>query len=266
MTLARLCLKMSITSLKGQMQYRLSFLLDVIFGLFVQASGLLFVAIVLSQFDSMAGWMGWEIALIYGMRLTAHGIWTFCANQMYRFDQIIQNGEWDRYLLRPIPVWSQFMFSQMRLPVIIDLLLGITTLSVAIYHLDIDWAFPRVAFLVVSIMAGAMLDGGIQLFLASFTFKFMETLPIRVVFDQAQDRFANFPMTIYERPLQVLLTWVVPLAFMAWIPAAMILGKSDTLPIPTIVGYAAPIVGVAVFFMSVSAFKNQSRGYQSSGS
>lgn len=266
MTLPRLCMRMMGASLRGQMQYRLSFVLDVIFGLFIQGFGLLFVAIVLLQFDSVAGWHAWEVALIYGIRLTAHGLWTLCANQMHRFDQIVQNGEWDRYLIRPIPVWAQFMFSQMRLTVIIDVLLGVTTLVVAIANLNIDWSIAKVLFLVAAIVGGAALDGGIQLFWAGFTFRYMETLPIRVVFDQMQDRFANFPMNVFDRPLRLVLTWAIPLAFMAWVPASVVLGVEERVPVPIWIALGSPLVGAIVFGGSLALFRALAQQYQSSGS
>jgi len=55
-------------------------------------------------------------------------------------------------------------------------------------------------------------------------------------------------------------------AFVAWLPATVLLDKTDTLPVPAWVAWCSPLVGVAAISVAVWVFLRESRQYQSSGS
>ena len=53
------------------------------------------------------------------------------------------------------------------------------------------------------------------------------------------------------------------MAFMAYLPAATLLGRETYLP--SWAGWLAPVVGIALFALALWAFTRASRRYQSSG-
>ena len=263
MTVLRFCVRAALTSIRGEMQYRANFILSVVFGLLFQTIGFVSVAVILSRFDEVGGWSLWEVAFLYGLRLSAHGLWLVSGNQISRFDQMIQHGEWDRYLLRPVPLWAQLVCINFRLPPFADMLSGIALLIVAANKIDISLDAARFAFLVLAIASGAMIDGGLQVLAASFAFRHLESMPIRVILDDFQWRFGSYPLDIFRAPIRLSLTWIVPVAFMAWIPASLLLGKP--LPFPDILGWLTPVVGVIVWSIALTVFRAQSRHYASTG-
>ena len=265
MTLLTICWHTSLASIRGEMQYRASFVMSLLFGFLFQSVGFIFVAVVLTQFDAVAGWSLWEVGLLYGIRLTAHGLWTVSMNQLFRFDRMVQEGTWDRYLIRPMPIWAQLMFTQFRIPPLGDLASGLILLIAALAQVDIAWTPTLVLFLPLAIVGGAMIDGAFQLGTAAFAFRFMDTLPLRIVFDDFQGRFASYPMTIFDRPMRAFLTWIVPMAFMAWIPATILLHRTAELPFPAWVAWLAPVIGMALMTGAVMLFRHESRSYQSAG-
>ena len=52
--------------------------------------------------------------------------------------------------------------------------------------------------------------------------------------------FAKYPLSAYTRPIQFVLTWLIPLAFISYYPAAVLLGKPLAQPW---IGYLAPLAG-----------------------
>lgn len=265
MTLLSICWHTSLASIRGEMQYRASFIMSLLFGFLFQSIGFIFVAVVLTQFDAVVGWGLWEVGLLYGIRLTAHGLWTISMNQLFRFDRMVQEGTWDRYLIRPLPLWSQLMFTQFRIPPLGDFFSGVVVLVASLWRVDIDWSPSFLLFLPLAIVGGAMIDGAFQLGGAAFAFRFMDTLPLRIVFDDLQGRFASYPMTIFDRPMQVFLTWFVPMAFMAWIPATVLLGRTAELPFPGWVAWLSPVIGLTLMTLAALLFRRESRFYQSAG-
>lgn len=265
MSLLSICWQTSLTSIRGEMQYRASFVMTLLFGLLFQSIGFIFVAIILTQFDAVRGWGLWEVGLLYGIRLSAHGLWTVAMNQLFRFDSIIKEGIWDRYLIRPLPLWSQLMFSNFRIPPLGDFASGMILLVAALINVDITWTPAFVLFLPLAIIGGAMIDGAFQLGSAAFAFRYLETLPLRIVFDDLQGRFGSYPMSIFDRPMQMVLTWFIPMAFMARIPSTVLLDRTGELPFPGWVAWLSPVLGGTLMTLAVLLFRRQSRFYQSSG-
>jgi ABC-2 type transport system permease protein len=265
MTLFSICWHNMLASVRGEMQYRASFIMSLLFGFLFQTVGFIFVAVILTRFEAVGGWGLWEVGVLYGIRLSAHGLWVVSVNQLFRFDQIVQEGEWDRFLIRPVPIWAQLMFTQFRIPPLGDLISGLFLLGLALPRVPIDWNPALVGFLALAIIGGALIDGAFQLGSAAFAFRFLMTLPLRIVFDDLQGRFGSYPASIYDRPLRAFMTWIVPMAFMAWVPATVLLGRTPELPFPAWVAWASPLVGFALISGAVWLFVSQSRHYQSAG-
>lgn len=258
-----LCWSLIRASVRGQMQYRLSFLLDVLGGMFFQGIGIVFVWALLSQFQAVGGWALAEVAMLYGFRLTAHGLYMVPFSQVYSIDQTVRDGTWDRFLVRPMPAFLQLMFSAMRVTVIGDLVGGLAILIAAMSRLDIDWTPEKAAMLVLGLLGGAMVDGAFQIGSASFTFRFLDTMPLRIIFDDTFSRFGNYPLSMMNRGAQMFLTWIVPMAFIAYLPVASILGKRTIFP--GWLGWLAFPMGALFFAAAVWLFLRSSRNYQSSG-
>jgi ABC-2 type transport system permease protein len=168
-------------------------------------------------------------------------------------------------LLRPIPALLQLMFSQFRVPVLGDLLGGSVLLGIGLAIVDIDWSVVKVVFLIAALFGGAALDGAFQLGPAALTFRYLDSMPLRVIFDSMFMRFGGYPIPIFDRPARMLVTYLVPLAFMAWVPATILLDKTGELPFATWIAWCSPVIGVVLFAVAVWVFLHESRHYQSAG-
>jgi ABC-2 type transport system permease protein len=258
-----ICWSLVLASIRGQMQYRMSFLMEVLAGMTFQAMGFVFVWAILSRFEALGGWSLEEIAFLYGMRLTAHGLYLLFFSRVFAIDRMVREGEYDRFLLRPIPSMLQLMFGSFRIAVIGDFLGGIIILGAALTRVDIEWTPAKVVLFASAIVGGGMIDGAFQIGSAALTFRFLDSWPLRVTFDDIFSNFGNYPASILERPARSFLTFIVPMAFMAYLPAALLLGRDTYLP--SWAGWLAPFVGAAAFALALWIFTRASRGYQSSG-
>ena len=63
----------------------------------------------------------------------------------------------------------------------------------------------------------------------------------------------------------ILLTFALPVAFVAYLPASVILDRTDGLHVAPWLAIAAPLVGVGLFLIALRIWNRQSRHYQSSG-
>lgn len=109
---------------RGQMQYRMNFVLQVTFGLGYQGTGFVFNWVVLDRFQALAGWSLGQIAFLYGLRLTTHGLFVILFGRLSALDQQVREGKFDRYLIRPLPPLLQVMATEVRVSAIGDALGG----------------------------------------------------------------------------------------------------------------------------------------------
>lgn len=265
-TTASLCWALIDASIRGQMQYRLNFLTEVGFGLVFQSIGFVFIWVVLGQFQAIKGWSLNEVTLLYGMRVTSHALWLLLFSRLEAIDEMVQQGEYDRMLLRPMPAMLQLMFGSFRVAVLGDLIGGLLLLTVALAIVEIEWTTAKVVFLIASLIGGAMLDGAFQLGPSSLTFRFLDSWPARLMFDTVFTQFGGFPLTILDRAARSFLTFFVPLAFMAWVPTTVLLERTEELPFPAPIAWASPAVGATLLTLAFWLFRRESRHYQSAGS
>ena len=258
-----ICWSLIRASVRGQMQYRMSFLIEIAAGMAYQAVGFLFIWAILARFEALGGWTLPEIALLYGMRLTGHGVYLLFFSNVFRIDDFVREGGYDRFLVRPIPPLLQLMFSTFRVTVVGDFVGGVVILGAALTQVEIAWSPAQVLLLVLALIGGALIDGAFQIGPSALTFRFMESWPLRVIFDDIFSRFGNYPTSILDRPVRNVLTFIIPMAFMAYLPAATLLERETYLP--SWAGWLAPVVGVMAFGVALWVFARASRGYQSSG-
>ncbi len=266
MRLAALCWELMTASIRGQMQYRLNFLIDVAFGLVFSTVGFVFIWVVLGRFEAIGGWTLADVALLYGLRLTSHGLWTVNFSRLYAIDRLVRDGEFDRMLIRPMPMLPQLMYGSFRMATLGDLLGGVVILGVALTQVSIDWSAGKLVLLACALVGGAMLDGAFQLGPAAMTFRMLMSMPVRGLFDDIFGRFSGYPTSIFDRGARFLLMWIVPVAFVAWVPAMVLLDRTGELPFPAWLAWCSPLAGVLCIAVAAWLFVRESRNYQSSGS
>ena len=98
---AQIYLRYIGVSIRGQMQFRASFIMESI-GQFA-FSGVIFLGIVVlfSRFDNLQGWSLPEVAFLYGLVNMAFAIADAACVGFDHFGTMVRSGDFDRLLLRP---------------------------------------------------------------------------------------------------------------------------------------------------------------------
>jgi ABC-2 type transport system permease protein len=260
------CLAFAGAAIRGDMQHRFAFLTEVMFGLVFNSLGYLFVFVVLNQFDAVDGWTLADVTLLYGIRLAGHGLCALAFANSYAIDNYVQQGEWDRLLIRPVPAFLQMMFLHFRVAVFGDALVGVAVLGMGLYLADIAWTPLKLVFLVAAVIGSGAIDAASQIGPGALAFRFFDSQAIRGNFANLFTQFGGYPLSILNTGSVYLLTYVIPLAFVAWVPGAVLLGRTDELPMPPWLAWSSPLIGVVLLWLAVRCFLRESRHYQSAGS
>lgn len=251
--------------LRTELQYRANFVFGILGGLALQGAGLAVIGTILARFQTIGGWSLPELMLLYGMRLTSHGLWTLPCSNLMAVDTAVREAEFDRYLTRPVSPFVQLITRRLPVTTISDLAGGLAILCVALATTHLHWTPARVLLLVLALVGGALIELSGQTAIAGLAFRMLSTTSLKFTFDDVFGTFGNYPTKIFGPAARWALTVVLPLAFASYFPATVLLGRTGELWIPAWLASLAPAVGAALFVAAYRFWRGQLRHYASSG-
>lgn len=231
----------------------------------IQGTQLAFISVLLGAFGAIAGWGVGEVAFLYGLRLTAHGVCTINFGQHRGSAQAIRNGDWDRFLLRPAGPLMQLLTRHFNPGTIGDLVLGLAILVTAATLIEVQWSIGKLLFLALAALGGGLVEAGLQIALSALDFRWGPLVRIKDMVDRILTDFGAYPMTIFGAAGTWLLTFLIPLAFMAYLPTTVLLGRTEELVIPVWMAQLSPLAGPVLLLLAVAFFRYMSRFYASPG-
>lgn len=258
-------LDLAAAAFRSRMQYRVNFATMVIFGLVYQTTGFVFIWVLLTRFQAIAGWTLGEIAFLYGLRLLAHALYGVLLGGTSRVGQMVRQGEFDRYLVRPLSPYLQAISINLPSSSFGDLLGGALLFAAANAMVEIDWSPMSVGYLLLALAGATLIEAALALVVTAMSFRFLETGALRFFIDDLFNQFGNYPTRIFGGLTQALLTWVVPVAFVAYFPASVLLARTEELSVNTTIAYAAPLVGFVWFAFAQWVWRHEMRLYKSAG-
>lgn len=248
------------------MAYRASFVMTT-FGNFA-ATGFDFVAIMLmfAHVDELGGYTLPEIALLYGASGTAFGLADLVLGSMDRLGRRVRDGTLDTLLVRPVPVLAQVAADRFALRRLGRITQGLLVFGYALAALDIDWTPLRVAMVPLMLLTGAAIFGAVFVCGAAFQFFAQDAAEVQSSFTYGGNTLLQYPPTIFAKDLVRGVTFVVPLAFVNWLPALYVLGRDYPLGLPEWVAFLPPVVAAVCWVIAGTAWRAGLRSYRSTGS
>ncbi|MEU7105527.1 ABC transporter permease [Streptomyces sp. NPDC046215] len=251
---------------RSTMAYRLSFVLTAL-GNFA-ASALDFVAIVLmfSHIDALGGFSLAEIALLYGATSTSLGLADLALGTMDKIGQRVRDGTLDTLLVRPAPVLAQVAADRFALRRLGRISQGVLILGWGLARVDVAWTVPKALFVVVMVFTGALIFTSVFIAGAAFQFWATDAAQVQNSFTYGGSVMLQYPPTVFAEELVRGVTFVVPLAFVNWLPALRLLGREDSLGLPDWVDFCGPAVAVVMLTGAGLVWRAGLRSYRSTGS
>ena len=253
-------------SLRGQMQYRVSFILGTLGQLL--GTGVEFVGILalFDRFESLSQWSLAEVAFFYGLVNVAFAFTDSLSRGFDHVGDLVRTGEFDRMLLRPRSTVLQLIGREFTLKRLGRLLQGGGVLLWATLYLDIVWSLPVIALTAVTVFCGACFFLGLFINIGTVSFWTTETLELMNVLTYGGIEASKYPLSIYHAWFRRFFTMVIPMGCVTYFPVLAILGRSDPLGTSLAFQYAAPLVGLLYFVLSLFIWRLGLRYYRSTGS
>ena len=252
--------------IRSTMAYRASFAMTV-FGNFA-GTALDFVAILLmfSRVDELGGYSLGEVAFLYGLSSAAFGLTDLALGSVDRLGQRVRDGTLDTLLVRPAPVLAQVAADRFALRRLGRITQGLLVLGYALFVVDISWTPLKVLMMPVMVVSGAAIFASVFVAGAAFQFVAQDASQVQNSFTYGGTTLLQYPPTVFAKDLVRGVTFVVPLAFVNWVPALYVLDLPYPLDLPEWVAFLPPLVAVVCCALSGVAWRAGLRSYRSTGS
>lgn len=261
----RVCRALLGAAVRSAAQYRGNLVLMVVMGVAYQGSGFAFIAVVLSRYPEIGGWTFREVALIYGLRLMAHALYNIPLQVLWYQEDMIRDGSFDRFLLRPLHPFLQLLTSRVSVNAAGDALIALAVFVYAASIADVAWTPLAVLYIALALIGGALIEGAVQVMITAASFRTVQVWPARFFADNVILSFGSYPLSVFGGALQWVVTWLLPIAFIAYVPADAVLERDGGLTVTSAAAWLAPLVGLVWFWAAYRLWRRQLDRYSSTG-
>jgi ABC-2 type transport system permease protein len=250
----------------AQMQYRVSFALQALGQFLATFTDFALVLLLFQRFPSVAGWSLGEVTFLYGLGGLAFGFSDLICGGFDGLSKMIKLGTFDRVLTRPVGTFAQVLSSDLQIRRFGRIFQGVVTLGLALSWLEIAWSVPKVLVAISAVASGVVIFSAIWVIGAAITFWTIETSEVTNVFTYGGELLVSYPMSIYADGLRRFFVYIVPLAFVSYLPSLYILERPDPLGLPPVLQVCSPVVAVAFLVAARGVWALGVRHYQGTGS
>lgn len=256
--------RMARAMARSQMQYRVNFIAMVIS--MVLTYGAQFVSLfwLTQRFQSIGGWRLEEVVLLYALAILA---WGFCVSfffNLHAFEDQIRNGTFDRALLRPMNPLLHVLGSQSPIGGLGQFTFSILAFTFAFKATGLQLTLVKLVYLLLTAMGGGLILASALVVVATIAFWTTRTHVFYWSIVYPARQLINYPVSIYSRWMQLVLTAVVPFAFVNFLPAHVLLERTGSLQFP-VLAWLTPVVGLVTIAVVYNIWNWGTRYYTSTG-
>jgi ABC-2 type transport system permease protein len=264
--LAHIYRKLAGARIRADWQYRSTFVGYTITQGLITFLDFLQIAVIFGRVDDLAGWSVAEVAFLYGVSSVAFFLGDVFISQVERGPQRVRMGTFDALLMRPLGPLFQLCADDFAFRRVGKLVQAVVVLVFATAAVDVDWSVARLAVFVMMLVAGTVIFSSVWVIVSSFVFWIVDGQEVANGFIYGASLATQYPMQVMARWVRWLFTFVVPGAFVNFLPTLYVLDKPDPFGFPGWIRFTSPVVAVVLFVLARASWLTAVRHYRSTGS
>lgn len=252
--------------IRSDWQYRTSFFLFTLAQAVVTALDLAVLLVIFDLVPALGGWSVHEVLVLYGFTISAFGLADMVASQVETVARHIVDGTFDRFLLRPLPVLVQISASEFALRRVGRVVPGLATLVVGLATVEVTWTIDRFVLVPVTLVSGVLIFSSVWVVTCSISSWIVGSREIANAFTYGGSFAHQYPMHIFSDWVRAFIGWLLPMAFVAYVPTIHLVGAPNPLGLPVWSAFAGPVVALGFAAVARTVWTAAIRNYQSTGS
>ena len=262
MKYVKLYLTLAKGSLMSKMVYKANVIIGILAFLFGQVTSLITLYVLVTAVPHIDGYSIWQVGLLFGITNMAVGIDHLLTDRLWTVAYWeVKMGKMDHMFLRPLPVLFQVIASEVQLEALGEIIIAVALIGLCIGNAGITFTLGGVLLMILGIISAAIIISSFKVLVASLAFKFKRSGPL-LQFIYNFSGYTKYPMKIYPKFIQGLLTFVIPLGLCLFYPFENLLTPSENSWIIAlaIIAFTASFSAICIFVWS-----RMTRLYESTG-
>ncbi|GGH27817.1 ABC transporter permease [Paenibacillus segetis] len=253
--------RMYAQQLKAILEYNKDFYILMGSAALTQVLGFIFLWVIYNRIPDINGWHFWEVAFMYAMIFLTEGIGSLFFEGTWRLGRLVNQGELDRYLLRPVPVILQVFCTGIGVNGLGNLLIGGVIVWQSLAHGHLQWSLAKVGVIILLLITAIIIRVSINLAGNSAAFWVKNAGNAFPLMVHSLADLAKYPITLFNQGIRIFISTVLPYAFISFYPATYIFNKSEWH------GWwiLAPVAAIASALGAYGIFRVGLRSYESTG-
>ncbi len=209
-----------------ELEYRINLVMNAANAALSLAAGMVVLLVMFGQVESLGGWSFMEAVTLFGVFMVFEAlIDLFLYPNLGKLPELIRKGGMDFLLLKPVAGPFLVSFRHANLWQVPDLFIGAALLLYGMGELGTLTA-ANLLLAAALIGSGAVILYSIWFMLCTTAFWWVKTDNIPELFN-AWFGAGRFPVTAFPSWARLLLTVVIPIAFITTVPASAAIGRLD---------------------------------------
>jgi len=244
--LLRAWLALARASVIRESEFRGNFIVGLLRQVLWLGVFIIVIDVLFQNTSSLGGWSYAEVLLIIGLSRMFEGVTDllFTRNLVGEFPQEVNDGRFDFTLVRPLPTQFFAAFQKIHIANVGNALAGVVLVVFTLIELQADITISTLVFFVLALAIATIIRYAILLLLVSLAFV-LERFNGMHAFDVVLTEPLTYPFSIFPDEVRVVLTYVLPLAFIVYVPAQTLTGRLDATLLAIGAGIAAALVLLA---------------------
>ena len=232
----------------ADLEYRLNIAVMVFTDILWYSAQIAVFEVLFHNANSISGWTLESTRVFLGVLFVVDALWMILFSEnLDRISEKVRRGDIDLLLTKPIN--SQFMlsFQRMNTSYVLNIAMASCWLIWALIRLDHAFIWTRLLMLVILIPCSLAIVYGIRFLFSVSALIFTQAENINYVWYQIY-RLGTRPDSIYPPWLRYTILTIIPVGFVASVPARLILGEQSYELIAASIGLATISIFLSRFF------------------
>ncbi len=226
--LLRLFGRMVSLTIQRELAHRVNLLFQALLTLSRVAAGLAALSVIYTHVSTLAGWTAAQAIVLLGAFEIVSGLLeAFIEPNLAFFTAKVNGGDLDDLLLQPAPSLFTASFNTCQPWALAQVALGALIITFGVAHLGTDLSLSGALAGLFLLLVGVVIMWASRLLLASLAF-WTPGLELSILYSSWW-QLGRYPITIYPGAIRWVLTYIVPVAFIATFPAYALTRGADPL-------------------------------------
>lgn len=223
------------------------------------------IKFVVAQFGQINGWSYGQLAFLYGISVISHALSMIFFVQGWFMGWYVIEGDFDRYLTRPLGVMYQFFFTNINVFGLTDLIPGIVVFVYGCIKTEFCFTPLNILALLGMLIGATLIRGGLYLMLGSTSFYTKSPMDFGQYTQEMMDKTTMYPISMYPEMMQFILTFIIPVGWVSFYPVSGLLGVGNNAFVGLGNCAVTLLVGIIVIALAGLFFNMGLRKYESAG-